>query len=76
MNGQELTKCELGRFPRGPRGSGQNMFRMVLWAAFRNYYSARRDELFPSREAVFAHCIEWTREHHPNFWPDLRHVSP
>jgi hypothetical protein len=70
MDGHELTKGELSTFPRGPRGSGQNMFRMLLWAAFRNYYSRRRDALFPTQEAVFAKCIEWTREYHPMFAPE------
>jgi hypothetical protein len=70
MSGQELTKYELRAFPRGARGSGQNMFRMLLWAAFRNFYSVRRDALFPSREAVIANCIVWTREYHAGFWPN------
>jgi hypothetical protein len=43
----------------------------MLWAAFRNYYSRKRDALFTTPEAVFANCVQWTREYHPTLWPEI-----
>jgi hypothetical protein len=68
--GQERTKAELRPFPRGPRGSGQNLFRALLWMLFRNFYSSKRSERFESRESIFAYAIAKVREFHPNFWPE------
>ena len=68
--GQELTKREVSGFPRGPRGSGQNIFRAILWLLFRNYYSAKWTMEFPTRESIFVDAIRTTREYHPTFWPE------
>ncbi len=68
--GHALTMSELSQFPRRARGSGQNIFRMLLWSLFRNFYSSKRRSELPTRDSVIEYAISKTREYFPGFVPE------
>lgn len=68
--GHALTMRELSRFPRRARGSGQNIFRMLLWSRFRNFYSSKRSPDLPTRESIVEYATSKTREYFPGFVPE------
>jgi hypothetical protein len=69
VDGNELTKRELEHFPRGKPGSERNIFRAVLWMAFRNFYSGRRDPGFTTRQSVYDFCVAFMRQQNQGFDP-------
>ena len=62
---------ELSSFPRGVRGSAQNLFRAVYWMA-RLHSLGKRRTIPNSRDAVLRYAIVWMREQYPNFEPVTR----
>jgi hypothetical protein len=68
--GHALGLHELSNYPRRARGSGQNIFRMLMWSLFRNFYSSKRSPRFSSRESIIEYAISKTREYFPGFVPE------
>jgi hypothetical protein len=72
---REKALLELSFFPRGDRGSSQNLFRSILFNSFMSFYSSARDPKRPTREAVIDDCIAWIRERDPDFKPQATVVA-
>lgn len=63
-----LVAGELGNIPRGPRGSGQNMYRMAF-AVSRLNSLGRKPEISRTADAAHAMALRVTRLHNPGFTP-------
>jgi hypothetical protein len=59
---------ELLAFPRGPRGSAQNMFRMT-YALYRMNSLGKKPEIPRSASAARLNALRITRGYHPRFEP-------
>jgi hypothetical protein len=64
----ETVSRELVRYPRGPRGSAQNLFRAVYQNA-RTSSLGRKESWSLSATECAAWATAFIRQHHPGFSP-------
>ncbi len=63
------VRNELAYYPRGPRGSVQNEFRMV-YALYRLQSLGRHAKIANSAAAARQAAVSFIRRDHPNFDPE------
>ena len=66
----DIARNEFVRFPRGTRGSLQNLFRMIWWNVRMNSLG-RRPEAGRSLAEVDAYALKLMRDFYPDFGPTL-----
>lgn len=65
-----LVTAELGRIPKGVRGSALSMYRMIYYD-YRMNSLGKRPQIASTPDAAQAAALQSVRQSHPDFQPPL-----